>query len=799
MSTIRPWVLWSIVVCLLLPVRAAAQTGDRSESDPPPSPNRPVERILVFSMPATSFADIDAERTPHLDRFLDGAAIADLSVRAVSRRTSPTDGYTTLGAGTRSVGSGSALAAYEAGADAEHEAEYTRRTGVVPAPGEIFNPGVVQVTRANDRLDYGSEVGALGARLAEAGVPRSVIANADHLVAGEIEPFRSATLALIDPDGIVPAGRIGPELLAPDPAAPYGVRLDVAEVRAAAHDALVEGGVVLVEASDIARFDAYRSLASTRQRQVLRDDALRSSDELFGQLLTEVDLERDAVLVVGPYHRGGQPHLTIAALQAPGIEPGLLQSGTTRRPGFVTLADVAPTILALLDLNRPRSMEGRPWERVSSGGSPDERRAFLEEADAMARFRDDNVAPASAWYIVGHLLLWVLAAVSLRWGARREAAIVEVLALASIGFLPATYLATLLPFHDAARGWWWPFLAAVSLAFGIVTWTLGRRNPVDSLLVALGALVVFLMVDVMVGAPLQLNAVFGYSPTVAGRFAGYGNLAFAQLAAAAVMLAALVAHRIGGRRGIVAAAAILCWVVVLDGAPFWGSDVGGVLALVPATGTTLWLLLGRRLRARTIVIWGVVAVGLVLVFGLIDLTRPEDARTHLGRLLEDISNDGFEPFRDVVLRKLEANIRVLTSNVWTLMVPVVLAFIGYLYWRAPGALRRVGEDIPAERAALGGLGVVMLLGFALNDSGIAVPGVMLGVVNASLVFLLMRTNEPPTPPGSSAAAAGDAGQQAMAGHAPTGAHSAPGHGPSRDDPASLRHDVVGTGPTVQGR
>jgi NAD/NADP transhydrogenase beta subunit len=35
--------------------------------------------------------------------------------------------------------------------------------------------------------------------------------------------------------------------------------------------------------------------------------------------------------------------------------------------------------------------------------------------------------------------------------------------------------------------------------------------------------------------------------------------------------------------------------------------------------------------------------------------------------------------------------------------------------------------------------VAGVLGFALNDSGIAVPGMMLGVVGASLAYLLVRT------------------------------------------------------------
>jgi hypothetical protein len=38
------------------------------------------------------------------------------------------------------------------------------------------------------------------------------------------------------------------------------------------------------------------------------------------------------------------------------------------------------------------------------------------------------------------------------------------------------------------------------------------------------------------------------------------------------------------------------------------------------------------------------------------------------------------------------------------------------------------------------------LGFALNDSGIAIPGMMFGVVDAALVYLLARTPAVETDP-----------------------------------------------------
>ena len=253
----------------------------------------------------------------------------------------------------------------------------------------------------------------------------------------------------------------------------------------------------------------------------------------------------------------------------------------------------------------------------------------------------------------------------------------------------------------------------------------------------------FLSVDLVLGGPLQFNTVFGYTPTVAGRFNGMGNPAFSMLTASGIILAALIAHRIGGPTGQPGSAiAVLGWCVVLDGAPFLGADVGGALTLVPSAGVTAWMLLGlahqgphrgaRRAGHRRRGRWRSASTTWV-------------ARRHAGRTwvvcFADIGDNGFEAFQTVVLRKLNANLSVLTSSVWTLMLPLVFAFVAFLFWRAPWRLRTIRERIPQERAAVAGLITAMVLGFALNDSGISVPGMMLGVVNASLINLLLRVDD----------------------------------------------------------
>jgi hypothetical protein len=719
------------------------------------------DRVLVLSMPTLAWSDLYKGNTPNLDRLLDGSAVAALSVRDVVRTTSPADGYAAFSAGTRARGiadSGEVLEPDEDFFGVPAGSVFRRNTGADPGGGvvSLVQP---QVVHRNDRLPYDAEIGALGQALEDAGVPRAVIANADGRFALGSPTFdREGGSALVDEHGVVPDGAVSRALIEEDPLSPFGVHYDLDAVVAAFGRVWDHGGVVMVEGSDLARVDRYRPMATSAQQARLRAEALRSTDELVRRLLEHVDLAEDAVLVVGPYHSSAGSHLTVAGLHAPGVTPGLLRSATTRRGGFVTLVDVAPTILDLAGAPRPDSMEGRPFERTERGAATGRARAAdLVRTNREAKFRDHMVAPVATLFVVLQAALLAVAVFARQGGQRRHwLRVVAFGALAMLCYLPATYLAGQLPFYRWGDGAYYAFIAVVSLALAALAELAGRRHRLDPLFLALGLVFGLLVVDMLLGAPLQINTVFGYSPTVGGRFAGMGNLAYGQFAGAAFLLAGLIVHRVDDRRRAVALGlGVLALAVVIDGSPIWGSDVGGVLAFVPAIGVTASKLLRIPIRLKTVLISGSAAVVAIAVFAAIDLSRSSDDQTHLGRLVESISSDGWGSFATVISRKLGANLGVITSTVWTAMVPLALVLAVYLLWRAPGAARAIRSAIPE---ALGGLLVVGVLGFALNDSGIAVPGVMIGVINAALVHLIVRglpSSDPDAAPVEAAAVGAD--------------------------------------------
>jgi hypothetical protein len=691
----------------------------------------PVRRVLILSLPGTTWADIAAADAPHLNAFFAEAAVGSTSVRGIRRRTLPGDGYTTIGAGTAAAGvsavDGLAFDTAECRQPPPAIAPYCDRASATDPAAGIVSVAPAALARDARHRHRGAEIGALGDALARAGVARAVVGNADTSIDfGDPGTYhREAALALADRNGLVPGGDVGRDLLE---AGASDVHLQPERTLLAFRTAWDVPGraVVLLEASDLARADETTTAGT-----------LRTMDQLVGRVLADVDPQRDAVIVTSPSDPSDGVHLTVAGLRAPGVRPGLLDSATTRRAGYVTLPDLGPTVLDLLDVPRPDSMEGRAYTvHPRSWAAPP--LARFVHADQESRFRDRMVGPVAGTYVAIEILLslvvgFVLARLPrwrrLRWG-------LDFVGLWLSAVVPLTFFGAVLGLHTVA-----PYLALV-MGGGVVlaAAALALGGTMRPLVALLGLLLALHVVDIVTGGHLQISTVFGYSPTVGGRFAGFGNLTYAQEAGAAILLAGLLAHVLGGRRGLTAAVAVLTVALLADGMPFWGSDVGGVLASVPAFALVILGLSGIKVSWRRLAALGAAAVAAVIGLGFLDLERPAADRTHLGRLFEQIGHHGLQPFNDAVIRKIGENLSVLPTSIWIPLVPSVLVFIAWLAYGSSPRLEAIRSRVPEMRPAIVGVLVAAVLGMALNDSGIAVPAMMLGVLNPVVVRLALHTD-----------------------------------------------------------
>lgn len=717
-------VLVAALMFLMLPAQAHAQSS--------------CSRVVVFTLPGITWADVARYDPPSIVAAVDDGATASLSVRTNSPRTSYASGFATIGAGTRMDGGETT-----GGSDAA----LTERPDGDLFAADVEIAGLRELRDLAERAGYQGVPGALAGALGS--IPAIAIGNADLAVPLPLgaRPGRWTLLSAMDPTGGVDLAATDTSLLIPDGDAPP--RTDPVVFEAAVDQALsIDCAVTIVDHGDLTRADQVPLLPGAGL-EAGRAAALAAADDALGTIRERLDPARDLLLVVSPTSplHARATHFGVAIAVGPGYPAGSeLTSPRTRRAGMVTLPDVAPTVLAHLGIDRPAAMLGRAF--AATEAPSEERVESAIELDRESAFVDGVRAEIWTGYVLAELLVYGGIALLL-WRGRDALRTrpprrrwLEGAALALLAFPVATFLIGLGSAHRLGTAGYVALLVAVDLALVAATWWIARDGRARLLIIA-AATAIVLLGDLVMGSQLQLNTVFSYSPIVAGRFTGIGNIGFAVLGAAVVISAGLAVDRWGrSPRVLAAVAAFFAATIVIDGAPAFGSDVGGVLALVPTLLVTWFLVAGRAPSVRVIIVAIGGTVAAVVLFLLWDLSLPEESRTHLGRLFEDVRARGFDVFAETIDRKVRANLRVFTSTIWTYLVPPLLVFVGWLLFSPPGRWPALAERFPAIRAAvLGGL-VLSVLGFAVNDSGIVVPAVILSMlVPVALVTHLQLERE----------------------------------------------------------
>ncbi len=554
-------------------------------------------------------------------------------------------------------------------------------------------PGVLDAAAqsAEDDLN-GAEPGALGASLRAAGLRTAVHGGAD------------AIAALMDTDVCV-------------------------DVYAAEPPDSIDAGVTLIELDGLQRTD----VAAERVAILAGfDGTLATLDVPDGALVLllapSASFDRAEVTVIG---------VRIATSPA---GPGSLVSPTTRRADYVTLPDVGPTVLAAFGLDVPESMNGTEI-RVTVEQSADDDRAAQHDrlADLAERveLRDRAVGPVSVVLVV-LLVLCGVAALGRRFRLAR------MLAPIVVAYPSVTFATGLVAYHQLPLNFVVVMIPVVSSVLAAVSVSslsrFGAWAPVGALAAMLWLMQV---VDVMTGGHLQINTPLGYTPTVAGRFQGFGNLAFGLVGVSAVVTAVLAMHRSRDEALPVPpswiAVAVGALTTVAIAAPAYGSDVGGTLAIVPTFAVVVAMAAGRRVGWKPLVAVGAASVALVAALAVLDLSRPADSRTHLGRFLDELLHGDAGL---VIRRKMRGNLAILTSSFWSYVLIAIVTVAATLMWRRRELVLPALHARPGLRVFLAGFCIVASLGFALNDSGIAVPLIMLAVavpwVVASVVPVVKR-------------------------------------------------------------
>lgn len=715
----RPRALLAALLGLLLVLPATPAGAASTGAVPGP--------VVVVGTGGLRWDDVTREATPALWSLLEQGSVGDLAVRSVRRQACPVDGWLALSAGRRAA---DAVTAAGEGSCREPVGPDGATTPVPLVPR--WDVYLAEAAAAS----FESEPGMLGDALADAGVDAAALGP-------------GAAIALAGRDGVVRGS--------------YAARPGTLPLLTGATADLLDGGAELLvvdvgalrDPADRFRGTARDPLAPGRAEQVADIDAR------VGAVLDAVP-DGATVLVASMADSGATPHLQLLAALGPAVGahdygPGLLGSRSTRQNGLAQTTDVAPTVLELLGVPSPGGLVGSPVRHLEGSAAPaSERLEVVLDLERAALAVQPLVPRFFLGLEIAQLVLYGAGALALRRhgggraGRRRVYRWLRWTATVFAAVPVSTYLANVVP--------WWrtdndlaAVVAAVTVPVLLICavallgpWRHAILGPFG---IVAGATAIVLAADVLTGSRLQLSSLMGLQPVVAGRFYGFGNVAFALFATGALLAATAVADALvrRGRRAAAATAVAVIGVVavVVDGAPGLGSDFGGPPAMVPAFTLLALLVAGVAITVRRAIAIAVGTIVVVLSLSVVDWLRPADQRTHLGRFVDTVIAGGAWP---VIQRKAEQNLTILVSN-WglSLLVPLAAVFVAVVLLRpatwGAAPLQRAYDRSPALRPGLVAFLVLQAIGFAVNDSGTAVPAVAATLLIPLLIAASVRALE----------------------------------------------------------
>jgi hypothetical protein len=374
---------------------------------------------------------------------------------------------------------------------------------------------------------------------------------------------------------------------------------------------------------------------------------------------------------------------------------GILASDSTRIPGLVSIADVAPTVLG--------SPDGL--------GSEEKVDAASEVLELDARIRDNRVSGLAATLLAALLLL------ALAWFLPRAAV---------LGF--AVGLAANLVLGAAGVSEPWVVVAVVGFAIAVSAPLLARlaRSAVAVGAILAGVVLCYLVALGLDGSAVALSP---FGPTQNSRFYGLSNLLETLLLVPALAGAALLSRRFGP---FAFAAVALVSLVAVAGDRF-GADGGGAIVLGVGFAVLAVQLVGGSRRALALALAGAAA----LVALLVGIDAATGGSSHVTRAVRDGPAGLASDLRDRVVLSFE---RATVDWYVTLVVCLALAALAVL------VVRMLRADVPpGERAVPLALAAAVVTSLIVNDSPTEVAvGGLVGFVACRPGTL--APDAPPPPP-----------------------------------------------------
>jgi len=719
-------------------------------------------KVVLFLMDRVTLQDLRDADLPHVKRLMEEGAVGLMNPLG-ARGSGNMRVAMTINVGTRADAQESAGEVLEGdeicvAESAPAFAVHRRRTGFEAQAGNLVNVHLREMMDDNLKSPHKIIIGTLGDLVHQAGGFTAALGNSDTgRVNGSIGQsvnvgarLRYGALIAMDSHGIVDRGLVSGGILQPHADAPYGVRVDVRKLFDEFRQLYAEPqpALIVVDFGDTYRADVYSWLSTEEIALRHKQTALERADALIGKIQRVLHRERDLLLAFSlstPRLNAGE----MLPVMAWGLDikpKTYLTSGSTRRAGFITPADITATVAQFLGAPLGSNVLGRA---VSTDIPPKQ-------------------VPRRLQRLAQYNRLMVITDRGLRFGTFVALALLETAVLLASA-LVLTFPSLLSPrVRTAVRKWLvavalLPFaihfvnaMAPMSFEIGwasivialiwVGCWTFsvgaGMRESQNRFHLCLSASgLVLMMGSLTARLYTEFNTIFGYSSYFGGRYYGLGNATTSLLLGWGMATAGMAGGKLS-RLQLTIMGLFFALITGIIAFPQAGADAGGAVGAVATFAPMGLVAKGVRLNGkkawRAIATLFAILIVVVMLVSILDVRRPPEERSHLGRLVAEMQAEGVAPLTDMFVTKASVWGRTFRHWHWDVCLTAVVLTTLWLLLGLRSRLVPLLAERPALNALLYGGIIGTVITFLLNDSGPLIAALMGLYVLSPPLYLMLK-------------------------------------------------------------
>lgn len=619
--------------------------------------------------------------------------------------------YASIGAGGRANVVNNEMISFE-NLTKENGKLYTASTG--EKPKEINNLFINKSINNNaEKGTYGSTLGLLGQTLSDNNKKVVLLGNTDVIENGEIVKVRNLGLVSMDMSGRVESGNVD-NINVKDYSMPFGIRTDYDNLVSETKSYYDKSDALFIELGDTYRLDVYKSNLNKKTYYKMRKQIFNNINAYLETVFDMVS-ENDTIYIVTEFPTTldyNNKRRLSPVIKFKGDEKGLLKSSTTRRDGIIANLDIGVDILNEFGLKN-ETMIGRVLNSVEREDNIEFLTGEYEKIVSINNIR----ATVVNTFVSIVSASWIIAMLALLFKDKlphKEKAFTILKELIKLGLImPLTLL--LAPIFN--------FKSPVGIITGVIIMTVllylsGRLLFKDNDIKQMGyyalLTIALIVIDTIIGTYFMKNCIMSYDAIVGARYYGVGNEYEGVTIASAVFALSVLLNYKKIPKWLTIVLSVI--ILITSAFPSMGANVGGAISECVAYLLFIMLIFDMKLDFKKIVILGLSAVLIVLVFAALDLFM--GAESHLGVFAKQILQEGPSAIILTFTRKISMNLKLAKSTVWVNILLTGIFVIGIFIFRPSRHMRNISNKYNMIFKGFIASMVGCIITLLVNDSGI---------------------------------------------------------------------------------